>query len=88
MKHILLEVYGSKTSQLKLCFEIPEKCSLNDLLQQLDAADRLPKKFGKGKGFSEFLVFVNGENVMVGKRLSRILEEDDKVVIIPAMAGG
>jgi len=88
MKHILLEVYGSKTSQLKLSYEIPEQCSLNDLLQQLEVADRLPKKFGKGKGFSELLVFVNGENVMVGKRLNHSLEEDDKVVIIPAMAGG
>lgn len=88
MKHINLEVYGGIVAQQKQYLEIPDQCNVHALLVQLEIDKRLPKKFGKGKGFSEFIVFVNGRNVMVGERVNSLLNEDDNVVIIPAMAGG
>jgi len=88
MKHINLEVFGGVVAQQKLYMGIPDQCNVHDLLVRLEADKRLPKKFGKGKGFSEFIVFINGRNVMVRERVNSILEQDDNVVIIPAMAGG
>jgi molybdopterin converting factor small subunit len=88
MKHVNLEVFGGIAAQQRQHMEISDQCNVHDLLVLLEMEKRLPKKFGKGKGFSEFIVFVNGRNVMVGERVNSILDEDDNVVVIPAMAGG
>lgn len=88
MKHINLEVFGGVVTQQKQYMEIPDQCNVHELLVRLETDERLPKKFGKGKGFSEFIVFINGRNVMARERVNSILNQDDNVVIIPAMAGG
>lgn len=86
---IALSVYGSKSASIineKL--EIPEQYRIVDLLNKLQNENKLPQKFGNGDGFSEFLVFVNGINVMIVPGLETELKDFDRVVVLPAIAGG
>jgi molybdopterin converting factor small subunit len=88
-KFITLKVYGTKAaSDVNGKLEIPEQYRVVDLLTSLQKENRLPQKFGKGEGFSEYLVFVNGKNVMLEPGLETVLKDADRVVVLPAIAGG
>jgi sulfur carrier protein ThiS len=88
MKHINLEVYGGAGPRRKPNFGIPDHCSVYQMLLGLEAEGALPKKFGTGEGFSEFLVFVNGTLVPLPERTGRMFSDNDKVVVIAVLAGG
>ncbi len=86
---IALNVYGSKSASIiNRIMEIPEQYRVVDLLNKLQRENKLPQKFGKEEGFSEFLVFVNGNNVMIAPGLETVLKDSDRVVVLPAIAGG
>lgn len=86
---IILSIYGRKGAPIiNEEVEIPKHYRIIDLLHRLEIEDRLPQKFGSGDGFSEFLIFVNGINAMVGSGLEMIFQDCDRVVVLPALAGG
>jgi molybdopterin converting factor small subunit len=88
MSHITLGVYGGKNAIHRERFDIVDESNVYDLLTLLESEGKLPKKFGNGSGFSEFLVFVNGNNVMEHARFTTQLHDDDEIVLISLMAGG
>lgn len=86
---ITMSVYGRKGAPIiNERVEIPEQYRVVDLLQRLQTESRLPQKFGNEDGFLEFLIFVNGINVMITPGLETVLTEYDRVVVLPALAGG
>lgn len=88
MTCITLGVYGGRNAIHRERYDIADDSSVNDLLIILESEGRLPKKFGNGPGFSEFLVFVNGNNVMNHARHTTQLRDEDEIVLISLMAGG
>ncbi|NYB73345.1 MoaD/ThiS family protein [Sedimentibacter hydroxybenzoicus DSM 7310] len=87
--YISLSVYGGKFAPIiNEKVKIPEQISVKDLLNMLQKENRMPQKFGKGEGFTEFLVLLNGYNVMISPGLETVLKDSDRVVVLPAMAGG
>jgi molybdopterin converting factor small subunit len=88
MLRIELEVFGGNSPIRRGPFDLPRRSTGNELLSRLEAEGDMPRKYGDGEGFSEFIVFVNGTNVMVGSLLDAELAEGDRVVVLPALAGG
>lgn len=87
--YILLSVYGGKFAPIiDEKVEIPEQISVKDFLNMLQKENKMPQKFGNGEGFSEFLVLLNGNNVMVSPGLETVLKGFDRLVVLPAMASG
>jgi len=88
MSRITLGVYGGKNAIHRELYDIADDSSVHDLLSVLEDEGKLPKKFGNGPGFSEFLVFVNGNNVMDHARYTTQLRDNDEIVLISIIAGG
>jgi sulfur carrier protein ThiS len=88
MPQITLGVYGGKSSLHRQKYDIPDAFSVYDLLLRLESEEKMPKKFGEGANFSEFLVFVNGNNVMSSARLTTQLRQNDEIVVISLIVGG
>lgn len=75
---ITMSVYGCKSASIiNEWVEIPEHYRVVDLLQRLQIESRMPQKFGNGDSFSEFLIFVNGINVMIAPGLGTVLHDLD-----------
>lgn len=87
---ISLSVYGTAKSAMKdSLFELDEGTDVLGLLRLLDTAGSLPKRFGNKEGYQDMLVFVNHKNVASsGGFAGRKLNENDKVLVIQAVAGG
>ena len=67
---------------------VPEGYTVKDLLDRLTEAGEMPAKYGRGAGYSEFFVVVDGRNAMLGDGLTKPLRDGSRVVVLPAMAGG
>ena len=68
--------------------QLPDGATVTTLLDKLTEDGDMPQKFGDGEGYSEFLVLLNGMNVMCGDDLSSVLHEGDVIAVMPALAGG
>lgn len=87
---IRLSIYGSEKSTAKdVQFESDSEESVLELLARLDVKGMLPKRFGQEKGYQNLLVFINHRNVASGAGYrDTLLSDQDKVVILQAVAGG
>lgn len=87
---IILCVYGrGKFGPIQNREEhVKQGTTIRELLDQLAQKNEMPQKFGSGNGYSEFLVLVNGFSVMIGDALDAELADGDRVVVLPAIAGG
>jgi len=88
MIQIDLSVYGTGTAPIiNQWLDFEESMELRVFLEVLDERQMLPKRFGNTSDFQDLLVFVNRENVMV-QGLHIRLHDRDRVVVLPALAGG
>lgn len=88
--HIVVNVYSRPSGGpiRRRPVAVSEGTSVEQLLDMLSREGNMPVKFGEGEGYSEFLVLLNGLNVMCGDDIKSELYEGDEVSVMPAVAGG
>lgn len=86
---IVLNVYGTGSEPIKdLAYLIDKETNIVKLLTELMTKNMLPKRFKPTEDFQDLIVFVNRKNIMPSEWTDRFLKDGDRILILPALAGG
>lgn len=89
MKTIVLSVYGTGHKPIKdFDYPVGEGANVISLLGELKSKNMLPKRFEARDDFEDLIVIINHRNIIPKQWTNHFLDDGDRVLILPALAGG